>query len=59
MIWTEIFSVIKGSIESANYYRFVIPAADYINKYGSPTLTRHELQTVYWIFIEYEKWKAE
>jgi hypothetical protein len=26
---------------------------------GSPTLTKHELQTVYWIFIEYEKWKEE
>ena len=59
LIWTEIFSVIKGGTESLKYYGGILPAKLYIMEFGSPTLTRHELQTVYWIFIEYEKWKDE
>jgi len=41
------------------YYGGILPARRYIFEFGSPTLTKHELQTVYWIFIEYEKWKEE
>lgn len=59
LIWTEIFSVIKGGTESSKFYGGILPAKQYIMEFGSPTLTRHELQTVYWIFIEYEKWKDE
>lgn len=59
LIWTEIFSVIKGGSDAIKYYGGILPARKYITESGSPTLTKHELQTVYWIFIEYEKWKEE
>ncbi len=34
-------------------------AKSYISKYASPFLSDLERKTVYWIFLEYEKWKKE
>ena len=43
LIWTEIFSVIKGGTHSTRYYGGILPARQYIMEYGSPTLTKNEL----------------
>lgn len=30
-----------------------------MGQFGSPFLKKRERQTVYWIFIEYERWKKQ
>ena len=59
MIWTEIFSVIKGGLNSADHYQGFLTGKNYVRQHGSPFLTKRERQTVYWIFIEYERWKKK
>ena len=59
MIWTEIFSVIKGGLHSSDHYQGFLTAKTYIGYHASPFLSIIERQTVYWIFLEYERWKKE
>ena len=59
MVWTEIYSVIKGGLHSEDHYNGFLPAQKYIRHYASPTLLKSERGTVYWIFLEYEKWKRQ
>jgi superfamily I DNA/RNA helicase len=59
MIWTEIFSVIKGGLLSSNYYKGFVDFKIYFQKLASPCLNKQERRTIYWIFLEYEKWKSE
>ena len=42
MVWTEIFSVIKGGFKSNSHYYGYLPAGVYINKEGSIQLTSKE-----------------
>ena len=53
-LWTEIMSIIKGSISSqtSNY----LDRSDYMEQ-GSEFLTQQEKGTVYYIFLHYENWK--
>jgi len=57
LVWTEIFSVIKGSIESNQYFQGYLPIRVYIEKEASKFLNLKERQTVFYIFLEYERWK--
>jgi hypothetical protein len=59
MIWTEIFSVIKGSLASNDYYEGHLRYVPYMEKYANKCLNKQEKRIVYWIFLEYEKWKSE
>lgn len=58
MVWTEIYSVIKGGLNSSSYYQGYLPKNVYINHDASEFLSLHEKKTVYYIFLEYEKWKS-
>lgn len=42
MIWTEIFSVIKGGLNSADHYQGFLTAKMYIKQYASPFLNMKE-----------------
>jgi hypothetical protein len=42
MIWTEIFSVIKGGFKSHNFYTGFLPHDLYIKSECSPCLTKAE-----------------
>jgi len=53
MVWTEIFSVIKGGFKSHNYYQNFLPSDVYITKEASPCLTHAEAAQVYFIFLKY------
>jgi len=57
MIWTEIFSVIKGGMKAADDYKGFLPLDVYMRSEGSKVLSANEKFTIYWIFCEYEKWK--
>jgi hypothetical protein len=57
MVWTEIFSVIKGGLNSRDHYQGFLTGKSYVKQHASPFLTTKERQTVYYIFIEYERWK--
>jgi hypothetical protein len=56
-VWTEIYSVIKGSLKAANTYYGYVFIEDYLRKEGSSFLTGGEKRVVYYAFMEYEKWK--
>ena len=59
MIWTEIFSVIKGGLFAKDFYKGFVDFNSYFYRLASPCLSKNERRTVYWIFLMYEKWKAE
>ena len=56
-IWTEIMSLIKGSL----HQRYEL-AKSYLTRYeyqkhGSALLSKKEKSTIYYIFLKYEEWK--
>ena len=59
LVWTEIFSTIKGGIRSCQFYMGYLPRHIYIKQEGSEFLYLNEKKTIYYIFLEYEKWKSE
>jgi hypothetical protein len=59
LVWTEIFSVIKGGFHSNKHYSGFIPAKIYIKEHGSQCLSHSERGQLYWIFLRYEQWKEE
>ena len=59
LVWTEIYSVIKGGLKSCYYYQGYLPKQMYVNKEGSYFLDANERRLIYFIFLEYEKWKGE
>lgn len=54
-LWTEIMSVIKGSLHGKMIERY-LSRVDYIH-YGNKVLSRKEKSTIYYIFLKYEEWK--
>ena len=59
--WTQIFSEIKGRVNSYEYDEGGIPAEVYIrsSKRKKDFLTQDEQYQVYLIFLKYEQWKYE
>ena len=55
-LWTEFMSVIKGSINQEYQRTNFLSMREYLEK-GSPTLTRKEKQTLFYLFLKYEEWK--
>ena len=58
LVWTEIYSVIKGGMQSASYYMGYLPRHIYLSE-ASEFLYLNERKAIYYIFLEYEKWKSE
>lgn len=59
LIWTEIYSVIKGGLKSCEYYMGYLPKHIYVKNEASDFLNINEKKTIYYIFLQYEKWKSE
>ena len=56
-IWSEIMSVIKGSIrDDKRVFQKFLSRREY-QKMGSRWLDVKELNTIYYIFLQYEEWK--
>jgi len=60
LVWTEIYSVIKGGFYTARYSCGYVPFEVYletssVKSYLSPS----ELHQVYMIFLKYESWKEQ
>ena len=55
-LWTEIQSVIKGSIEYGIYIKH-LSKRQYLAA-GSSLLTPKERKTIYYIYLQYEMWKV-
>lgn len=56
-VWTEIYSVIKGSIRASESYLGYVSLHDYLSSQGSSFLTGGEKRNIYFAFLQYEKWK--
>ena len=56
-LWTEIQSVIKGSIDFGVFIRHL--SKKQYETAGSPLLDKKEKKTIYYIFLQYEMWKAQ
>lgn len=59
LVWTEIYSVIKGGMQSCYFYQGYLPKREYVFKEGSYFLNYNEKRLIYFIFLEYERWKSE
>lgn len=57
MVWTEIYSYIKGSAHSHEYPGYYLPKSIYLIN-DARMLSIKMKETVYEIFILYERWKA-
>lgn len=58
--WTEIFSVIKGSNNSADYHTKALPREAYATVAHRKTLlSQSEKDVIYTIYEKYEAWKKE
>lgn len=58
-VWTEIMSVIKGSIyESRTIYSTYLNLKEYL-RHGSPLINHKEKKTLYYLFLKYEDWKIQ
>ena len=55
-IWTEIMSVIKGSVCANVLFKSHLTQTEYETE-GSETLSVKEKATLYYIFLKYEEWK--
>ena len=55
-IWTEIMSVIKGSLSENSSISKCLCQSEYLSR-GSVFLTRSEKYTVYYLYLQYENWK--
>lgn len=60
-IWTEIYSVIKGSAQSHQYVGWYIPKFQYLNMSNeSKSLIPYALrEQIFEIFYQYEDWKCK
>ncbi|KAL4500495.1 hypothetical protein ABPG72_003446 [Tetrahymena utriculariae] len=56
-LWTEIYSVIKGSAYSYKYKQRHMPRDDYLKQNSTNLLTEQQKITIYSMFELYEKWK--
>lgn len=58
-VWTEIFSVIKGSERASNRNTGYLSLYDYLNERMEDRiyLSKEMQQTIYYVFLCYEKWK--
>lgn len=57
-IWSEIMSVIKGSLrKDGRVHQKFLSRREY-SQLGSHWLDRKELNTLYYIFLQYEEWKT-
>ena len=56
-VWTEIYSVIKGSIKASQSYLGYVSLHDYLSSDGSSFLSGGEKRNIYFAFLQYEKWK--
>ena len=59
LVWTEIYSVIKGGQRSCDFWMGFLPKHVYLKSEASDFLYLAEKKAIYYIFLEYEKWKAE
>ena len=59
LVWTEIYSVIKGGMQSCSYYLGYLPKHVYVKSHGSGFLTYNERRLIYFLYLEYERWKSE
>ena len=56
-IWSEIMSIIKGSIrDDDRAFQKFLSRREYQAR-GSKWLNSKELNTIYYIFLQYEEWK--
>ncbi len=46
-------------MKSCNFYQGYLPKKEYVFFEGSYFLTANEKRLIYFIFLEYERWKAE
>ena len=65
-VWTEIFSVIKGGLQTDwfNYVRRGSSSVMQKKKYfaiksSMPYITPKEKNQIYWLYVKYEQWKNE
>ena len=58
LIWTEIYSVIKGSLNSSNCYYGWLSVREYL-QLGTTFLNGAEKRYVYYCFMQYENWKSK
>lgn len=57
-VWTDIFSVIKGSHNSCEYAGKGLPKDKYVNAVYRKTLLDHtEKDIIYGVYQKYEIWK--
>lgn len=59
MIWTEIYSTIKGGATSHFYPGGYLPEKIYIEKCQNMFLTNDQKKEIYESFCQYERWKAK
>ena len=56
-LWTEIMSVIKGSLHQSSYLvQKYLTRHEYL-RHGNMVLSKKEKSTIYYIFLKYEEWK--
>ena len=58
-IWTEIMSVIKGSVFQTGFLKVKYLTRKQYNYYGNKALSSKEKSTIYYIFLKYEEWKGQ
>jgi len=56
VVWTEIYSKIKGSQQSSDYVDKGLPRKSYLE---TKSLHPSQLESVYNIYVKYEAWKKE
>jgi len=60
VVWTEIFSGIKGTRIQGSSNRWMIPRLkEHYMKYASPFLTKEEKRIVFNIYEQYEEWRNQ
>ena len=63
VVWTEIYSIIKGNADAIKYDYSVLPFAVYLGNIrttkveSASFLTLEEKIMIYQIFMHYERWK--
>ncbi|EAS04219.2 hypothetical protein TTHERM_00298300 (macronuclear) [Tetrahymena thermophila SB210] len=56
-LWTEIYSVIKGSANCYKYKQRYVPRDEYLKQNSTNLLTQEQKTTIYTMFELYERWK--
>ncbi|KAM3142568.1 hypothetical protein pb186bvf_005227 [Paramecium bursaria] len=59
LLWTHIYSYIKGSRDSHIYQQQYLPLAKYLQIFKDQSIDENLLQRIYNNFEAYEKWKNE